>query len=161
MGTVLLRVATKSDLPAMKDLFEKSIRNSCSGDYSIAEIEVWVQTRERPERWLSLLEQQYVPLLIMDGTLVAFGSLLKTNYIDFFYVNYLHHGQGLARKLLNELSLKAISMGAASLESDISITAKPFFEKMGFDILNKNENLRKGETLTNYKMRCDLGNNKA
>ena len=45
-----------------------------------------------------------------------------------------------------------MSLGEKSLASDVSITAKIFFEEMGFTVEKENRNFIKGIMLINYTM---------
>jgi len=55
--------------------------------------------------------------------------------------------------LFEALQQKASEMNALALSSDVSITARPFFEKMGFEMLNEQNNPTRGVNLTNYRMK--------
>lgn len=78
------------------------------------------------------------------------------NYIDFFYIHKDFQRQGIADKILTELELEAIRQHSKMLTSDISITAKPFFEKKGFRVKAEQKNIRLGIELINYKMEKKL-----
>jgi len=47
---------------------------------------------------------------------------------------------------------RAIAVQLTHLLTAASITAKPFFEKMGFSVVQEQSVSRRGETLTNYLM---------
>lgn len=152
---IVLREAVMQDLPALKLLFEKSIRASCQKDYSPAEIEVWVSSIHRKERWEKLMEEQEV-IVVEENQLLGFASLKDGHYIDFLYLAPEAQGKGLAQKMLQELEARA---RADTLSSDISITARPFIERQGFKVIRKNHNARAGEVLINFYVEKSLKKN--
>lgn len=143
---VQLREAGMADLPALKLLFERSIRSSCQGDYSPAEIEVWVSSIHRKERWEKLILEQEV-IVVEEAAILGFASLKEGHYIDFLYLAPEAQGKGLAQMMIQELEKRATSY---LLSSDISITARSFIEKQGFQVVRTNHNERDGEVLINF-----------
>jgi len=51
---------------------------------------------------------------------------------------------------------EAVLYGISELTADVSITAKPFFEKQGYEVIRKQREERRGQILTNDKMRKEL-----
>lgn len=146
------RNAVLEDLPAMKALYRETILTVCRKDYTEEELKVWSSSANKEERWLDMAVNQFVLLAEIDGVLVGFGTLRDYNYIDFFYVHKDFQGMGIARELLARLLQEAESHGTKLLSSDISMTAKPFFEKQGFKVVARQENIRGEVILINYKM---------
>ena len=149
---MIFRHAILEDLPAMKELYAGTIRSVCKADYTEEQIAMWASSVNKEERWLDVVVNQFVLLAEIDQELVGFGTLRDRNYIDFFYVHKDFQGMGIARELLNRLLDEAISHGVKLLTSDISITARPFFEKQGFKVVVEQENVRQDVILINYKM---------
>lgn len=146
------RNAVLEDLPAMKALYRDTILTVCRKDYTEEQVKIWSSSVNKEERWLDVVVNQLVLLAEIDGVLVGFGTLKNYNYIDFFYVHKDFQGMGIARELLNRLLDEATSHGEKLLTSDISLTAKPFFEKHGFKVVAEQENIRGEVILINYKM---------
>lgn|GEM_PF-505981 len=146
------RNAILEDLPAMKALYRDTILTVCRKDYTEEELKVWSSSANKEERWLDMAVNQFVLLAEIDGVLVGFGTLRDHNYIDFFYVHKDFQGMGIARELLARLLQEAESHGTKLITSDISMTARPFFEKQGFKVVAEQENTRGEVILINYKM---------
>ncbi len=155
---VQLRRANQKDLKALKVLFEQSIRHSCKQDYSPAEIEVWCETVKHEQRWLDLIEEQYVIIAESKavGEILGFASLREDYYVDFLYVAYQHQGRGIARFLLEHLEDKARKAGVKTLVSDFSLGAKTIMQRRQWRIIRKNFNKRQGEVLINFRMEKEL-----
>jgi len=147
-----LRFALLSDLPEMQKLYAETIQAVCINDYSQQQIDVWKATAENTERWTNVVNEQLAVVAEKNYKLIGFGTLRDGNYIDFFYIHKDFQGQGIADKILSQLETHALKSGNFNLTSDVSITAKPFFEKKGFLVVKEQKNLRKGVELINYKM---------
>jgi len=150
------RKATISDLAEMQQLYTETIQSVCKNDYNPAQIEAWTYGVHNTERWLEVVHTQFVLLAIIATKIVGFGTLKDGDYIDFFYIHKDYQRQGIANKLLTELELEAKRQHSKIITSDISITAKPFFEKNGFTAKVKQRNVRLGVELINYKMEKEL-----
>lgn len=151
-----IRKATISDLPEMQELFVQTIQSVCKNDYNPEQIEAWTYGINNKERWLEVIEKQYVLLAVIENKIAGFATLKDGNYIDFFYVHKDFQRQGIADKLLTELELEAQKQHSKMITSDISITAKPFFEKKGFVAKAEQKNIRLNVELINYKMEKQL-----
>lgn len=150
------RKATISDLKEMQELYIETIQSVCKSDYNPAQIEAWISGVHNTDRWLEVITTQFVLLAISENKITGFGTLKDNNYIDFFYIHKDFQRQGIADKILTELELEARKHHTITLISDISITAKPFFEKKGFTVKAEQKNIKLGVELINYKMEKEL-----
>ncbi|SHM81557.1 GNAT family N-acetyltransferase [Flavobacterium chilense] len=153
---ISFRKATISDLNEMQQLYTNTIQFACKNDYNSAQIEAWISGVKNTERWTQVIETQFVVLAIIQDQIVGFGTLKNGNYIDFFYIHKDFQRRGIANKLLTELELEAKNQHTKIITSDISITAKPFFEKKGFVVKAEQKNIRLDVELINYKMEKQL-----
>ena len=146
------RNAIISDLKEMQELYIETIKHVCKNDYNPAQIEAWISGVNNTDRWLEVINTQFVLLAITENKIAGFGTLKNSNYIDFFYIHKDFQRQGIADKILTELEIEAKKHHSKTITSDISITAKPFFEKKGFVVKAEQRNIRLGVELVNYKM---------
>lgn len=151
-----LRQAALTDLDEIKELFTATITTVCTNDYTPEQIAVWASTVENSHRWYDAVAGQLFLLAEMDDKIVGFASLDNNTYIDFMYVHKDYQRQGIAETLMEELENEARDLGVTAITSDVSKTAKPFFEKIGFVVITEQLNLRKGVEIVNYKMRKEL-----
>ena len=151
-----IRRATASDIDLVQELFRLTVSTLCQKDYTDVQIAAWLAAAQgNLPQWIRKLDQQYF-LLAMDGPqLLGFGSV-DGGYIDFMYAHPDYAGRGVASGILRELESEASRNGHQVLHSDVSITARPFFEKKGFKVLHANENIRGEENLVNYRMEKHL-----
>lgn len=150
------RKATISDLTEMQEMYIDTIKWTCKNDYSPLEIDAWVSGLNNVERWVKVIHSQFVLLAILEDKIVGYGTLKDGNYIDFLCVHKDSQRQGIADKVFNELELEAKKENSEIITADVSITAKPFFEKKGFVVKTKQKNIRLGVELINYKMEKSL-----
>ncbi|MDY0987773.1 GNAT family N-acetyltransferase [Flavobacterium sp. CFBP9031] len=150
------RNATISDLNEMQQLYIETIQSVCKKDYNEAQREAWISGVKNTERWIAVIETQYVLLAVIENKIAGFATLKDGDYIDFFYIHKDFQRQGIADKLLTKLELEAQKQHSKMITSDISITAKPFFEKKGFVAKAEQKNVRLGVELINYKMEKNL-----
>jgi len=153
-----LRKATPQDLTAILELFKTTVTTINRQHYTPAQIEAWVQSAENTERWQQRIDLQFFLLVETRDQLVGFGSITATGYLDLLYVHPEFQRMGIAQTLLEALTSYAKGQQAIAITSDVSITARPFFEKNDFAVLQKQENERQGQVLINYKMEKQLSN---
>lgn len=150
------RNATISDLNEMQQLYIETIQSVCKKDYNEAQREAWISGVKNTERWIAVIETQYVLLAVIENKIAGFATLKDGDYIDFFYIHKDFQRQGIADKLLTKLELEAQKQHSKMITSDISITAKPFFEKKGFVTKAEQKNIHLDVELINYKMEKNL-----
>ena len=154
---ITFRKATISDLNEMQELFVKTIQSVCKNDYNPDQIKAWISGVKSTKRWIDVIETQFVLLAILENKITGFGTLKDGNYIDFFYVHKDYQRQGIAQKILTELELEAKNHHSKSITSDVSITAKPFFERNGFIVKAQQKNMVSDIEIINYKMEKEIG----
>jgi len=153
---ITIRRAIIDDMQEMQALFVDTIRSTCQKDYSEEQISVWTSSVENQSRWIEKLESQYFLIAETKGRIVGYASLENGNYLDFMYVHKDFMRQGIAINLYKALEKESKRKGVSTISSDVSITAKPFFEKIGFISVKENKNVMKGIEIINYQMRKDI-----
>jgi putative acetyltransferase len=154
--TITIRQATSNDLGEVAQLFRETIEVVNAKDYSLEQINVWKIGASKKEKWLEKISQQYFLLAEIDSILVGFGSITADGYLDFVYVSKDYQRKGIAQKIYDELEKFARMNGLGKIVSDVSITARPFFERNGFRIIQEQQVSINGIKLTNYKMQKNL-----
>ncbi len=143
--------ATQENLEEILNLFEKSIQNICTKDYTDAQILAWTSSIENKNRWKTKIENQYFIVIKAQNTIVGFGSLEK-DYIDLLYVHHQFLRKGIASLIYQSLKVESEKLGYTSLLTFASITAVPFFKSKGFRIIKENKVFKKEIEITNFEM---------
>lgn len=149
---VSIRLSKLGDLKEMQKMFVDTISTICKDDYSPEQIKAWTSSIENTQRWIDKLSSQYFLVAELDNKMVGYASLENNNYIDLLYIHKDYQRQGIAGRLYLEIEKEAIQRKATVLSSDVSETAKRFFEKKGFKTITPKTNLIKGVEIKNYKM---------
>ena len=148
-----IRKAIKSDIPELKILYKNTVLNINRKDYSIEEVEDWASCGDNIKHWHELFEEQHCILAEnKEGIIVGFASVNDVGYMHMLFVHKDFQGQGIATLLYTTLEKYAKERGAEKITSEISITAKPFFEKQGFIVDEKQRRKANKIYLVNYKM---------
>ncbi len=151
------RPATTSDTPEMQELYRTTILTINRKDYSVEEIEDWASCGDNTGRWQELFaEQHYIVAENKEGKIVGFASINDTGYMCTLFVHKDFQHQEIATLLYQTLEKYAKEKGADKITSEVSITARPFFEKQGFVVDEEQKRRANKLCLTNYKMSKEL-----
>jgi len=149
---MIIRKGQPEDLTELQQLFTDTIKNICKTDYNSKQIDAWASGIENKQRWHNILTNQFVLVAQNNENITGFCTLDNGHYIDLLYVHKDYQRQGIADRLYADIEKEAKRQGQKELTSNVSKTAKPFFERIGFKV-QKEQNVNvKGVELTNYKM---------
>ncbi|MDR5817646.1 MULTISPECIES: GNAT family N-acetyltransferase [unclassified Caballeronia] len=139
-----------SDLSAVIELFQHSIRETASADYNQAQIDAWVQV-DRDE-WELARASRPTWVALVDGDIAGFADLEKNGLIDMMFVHPKYQRQSVGTSLLARIEAEADECGITCLHTYSSITAKPFFEYCGFTMLLARAVVVRDERFIQYVM---------
>lgn len=88
----------------------------------------------------------------IEGEIVGFITLENNGHIDWTYTHKDFQRIGVASALYKSLEEEAKKGRIKRLYVETSYLARPFFEKKGFTIINKNKIERNGQILVNWLM---------
>jgi len=132
-------------------LFRDTIQNVNSQDYPIDEIEDWSSWWVDHDKWEEKIKEQFFFKAIIEEKVVGFGSLAPDGYLDFLFTHNDYQGPGIAGTLIKKLERKARDQGNEVIYSDVSITAKGFFEKHGY-VVKRQLKRSRNKDLINFRM---------
>ena len=92
-------------------------------------------------------------LMSYSSSLLGMGSMTHGGYLDRLYVHKDNQGLGVATSIVFKLEEMAKNNGLDEMVTEASITAKPFFEKMGYVVVKEQQKDVRGIILTNYVMK--------
>lgn len=152
MINVEIRTANNSDVDAITKLFYETIQNVNNKDYSKVEIDDWSSWCVDVDKWKESISQQFFIVALLYNIIVGFSSLDIDGYLDFMFVHKDYQNMGIATQLLKTIEHKAIMQGNKQIYSNVSITARHFFESKGYIIEKEQLKRSKYEELVNYRM---------
>ncbi|WP_152397369.1 GNAT family N-acetyltransferase [Paenibacillus guangzhouensis] len=154
-----LRTYVDSDLETIANLFYDTVHTVNARDYTPKQLDAWASPDDHETRmaaWSQSLRRHITYVAVIQGCIVGFADLTPEGHLDRLYVHKDAQGQGVASTLVHRLEEEAIRLKLSEIDTDASITAKPFFERMGYTIVQSQTVERKGVQLVNYKMRKSL-----
>jgi len=148
----MLRTAIPADLDAMRRLYRDTILSVNIRDYTREQVNAWAARWTNMPGWNKRMADQHVIVDDIDGHIGGFSSLTKDGHVDLLFVHKDHQGEGVARRLMDGMVTVAMGYGLAALTTDASVTARPFFERMGFTVVTPQTIMVDGVALNNFKM---------
>lgn len=133
-------------------LFYDSVHEIGKQYYNAEQLEAWAPTPPDYDSWISYLNEFKPNLMIEHGKILGFLSFESNGHVDRLYVHKNHQRQGVATMLYQHVEQFALEEGIEKLFTEASYLAKPFFEKMNFSTVKKNNVCRDGVLLNNFSM---------
>lgn len=140
------------DLAQLWKIKFDTIRQVNCRDYSLEQIKAWAPSEQAPTDWPERITLMDPFIAELSGDIVGFADLQQDGYVDHFFCHHEYQGQGIGRSLMLTLLKEAEVNGLAKIYSHVSITARPFFEHFGFNVVKPQQVVVRGTTLTNYVM---------
>lgn len=141
-----------TDMAELQELVVNTISHVCKEDYSSDQIAAWISSVRNKERWTKKWADQLLLIAHSHEHITGICTLRDGNYIDLFYIHKDHQRQGIGKLLYAEIEKEAEREGQSELTSDVNIAARPFFERLGFELLKEQLVIIQGVGFTNFKM---------
>ena len=142
------------DIPEMQELFRSTVLNVNIRHYTKEEVEDWASCGDSVEHLKELLSHNhFIGAFDEASRMVGFSSMNKGGYLHSMFVHKDWQGKGVATQLLSEVEHIARQWGVAEITSEVSLTARPFFEKKGYEIVKMQKYRANKLELTNFVMR--------
>lgn len=148
---VTIRTFRPDDVPALFALFRGAVQRVNSRDYSPEQVAAWAPAEINADRWATLAAR-FAVVAEVGGEPAGFADLEPGGHVDRFFVHADHQGRGVGTGLMRALVEEAERAGTARMFAEVSITARPFFERHGFAVLAEQQVTVRGVALTNFRM---------
>lgn len=145
----------ESDTEAIVNLFYETVHSINAMDYSPLQLNAWAPKEERESKiqsWKDSLSQHITFVAKIDDQVVGFSDLTHNGHLDRLFIHKDYQGQGIAKALVDMLESEARKLNIFEIDTEASITAKPFFEHRGYKVVFAQTIERKGVKLNNFKM---------
>ncbi|MEA9358224.1 GNAT family N-acetyltransferase [Bacteriovorax sp. PP10] len=129
---MIVRNFHKTDTKTLIELFRETVHRVCCVDYSVEQLKAWAPDFIDDSVWESRLEKSYALVAEENGLILGFANLENDGNIDMFYVSAESQGKGVGKVLLKHLENHAKDLKLDKLTSDVSLTARKFFQHSGF-----------------------------
>ncbi|MGB9940545.1 GNAT family N-acetyltransferase [Methanosarcina sp.] len=151
-----VRLYNSEDCREIIKLFYDTVHTINLKDYNSAQLDVWAPEEIDVDTWDKSLSSTHTVVVESNGVILGFGNLDDTGCLDRLFVRKDFQGQGIASIIADESEKHAQQHGTLVITTEASITARPFFEKRGYQVVRQQSIERKGQTLTNFVMEKHL-----
>ncbi|MBM83125.1 MAG: GNAT family N-acetyltransferase [Planctomycetaceae bacterium] len=138
------------------NLFYNTVRAVNLADYTQQQVEAWAPDDADMSKWHKRIEGINPYVCIEDDAIIGYTDLQPEGYIDHFYVHHQRQRRGVGKLLYETVETEALRKQIAQLTSEVSITARPFFESCGFEVVEPQEVYIGDIAFRNFKMRKSL-----
>ena len=149
---VELRRGRPEDALTIARLFRDTVHAVNRQDYTEAHLDAWAPYQIDLEHWREAIGASYLMVALSGGMVVGFANLDGNDYVDQVFVHKDLLRKRIATKLLEEIEREAKRRGAERLWTQSSITARKFFERMGFVTLQAQRVTYNGQVFDNFVM---------
>ncbi|MFD2207654.1 GNAT family N-acetyltransferase [Kiloniella antarctica] len=147
-----IRDHTLKDSATLLKLFHDTVHNINIKDYTQTQIDAWAPDNFDLTRWESRTRNYKIFVAEDNKGIAGFAELDIDGHIDCFYVHHERQGQGVGKLLIEHVEKEALRQNFSRIFAEVSITAKPFFERSGFIVLTEQQAEIRGQKLTNFRM---------
>ena len=145
---MFIREYQSSDCEELTKLFYNTVHTVNAKDYTEEQLDAWATGQVDLEKWNLSLQEHYSIVAVENGIIVGFGDIDKTGYLDHLFVHADYQRKGIATAICDQLE----QFIKKNITTHASITARPFFEKRGYNVKKEQQAERMGVFLTNYVM---------
>ena len=149
---IKIRLFDTQDAEQIARLFHETVREVNARDYSNNQVRAWAPDDIHFRNWVEVCSNQFTYVADDEGTIAGFGELELNGHINCFFVHKNYHRCGVGKQIYQAIEAKAVELSVPRLFAEVSITAKPFFHRMGFSVIKEQEVICRGETFINYAM---------
>lgn len=143
-----IRKYQPSDCRELTELFYNTVHIVNAKDYTEEQLNVWASGKVDLEKWNQSLQEHFSIVAVDNETIVGFGDIDDTGYLDRLFVHAKYQRKGIATAICEQLE-QAVP---GKIITHASITARPFFEKRGYRVFKEQQVERQGVFLTNFVM---------
>ena len=151
-----LRPFLSADGPLLAQIFRDSIAELTGDDYDEAQQAAWIARVDDESQFTESLATSLTLVATVAGAPVGFVSLERGDRIDMLYVHPSMAREGIGTLLCDAIETLAQARGATRLMTDASDTARPLFERRGFQARHRQTIALGTEWLGNTRMEKQL-----
>ncbi|CAM3139381.1 GNAT family N-acetyltransferase [Vibrio diazotrophicus] len=149
---ITIRDYREEDAPTLWAIHHYTIRNINVRDYSQAQIEAWAPDNFDLHVWQKRVDALNPFIATIDGVIVGYTDLQLDGLIDHFFCHHEFQGRGVGKALMNHVFNVGKQKDIKRFYSHVSITARPFYERMGFSVAKEQLMEVRGQKLKNFLM---------
>jgi len=149
---VKIRLYSINDYEKLTELFYNTVHSVNIKDYNEAQINAWTPKNADFSHWKTSFTEFYTIIAEKGSEIAGFGNINKSGYLDMLYIHKNFQRQKIATIIVDDLENYARKNNAKIFSTHSSISAKPFFEKRGYNVIKEQNAECRGQLLINYLM---------
>lgn len=150
---IVIRIAQQADRIELRDLYKNTVLVVNRRDYSQDEVEDWASCGDDVSNIEEMIKTHYFIVAVNRvSQIVGFSSITPEGYLHSMFVHKDFQSKGIATMLLEEIERYAIAKGIMRITSEVSLTARPFFDKKGYVVEQEQKRQANKLSLTNFWM---------
>ena len=149
---IKIRKYKESDSTILWNIFFHAVRNVNIRDYSQKQVEAWAPNDFDPSVWAKKMAQLSPFVAEMNGVVAGYADIQESGLIDHFFCHHEHQGRGVGSTLMKHILNIGAPLPLPFFYSEVSITARPFFEYFRFQVIKAQEIEVRGQKLNNFLM---------
>jgi putative acetyltransferase len=150
---LIIRSYRDSDLSAVVECFEQSVRVIVARYYRPDQVALWAPATPDMESWRQRLSTGGVFVADIEEAVAGFVRATEEGLVDLLYVHPLHERRNVGWSLLDVACDWCATHGAKLLEANVSLAARPLFEAAGFYVQREQSVEYRGTLFRNFRMR--------
>jgi putative acetyltransferase len=149
---IKVRLFKVQDAKQIAQLFHDTVREVNIRNYSSNQVKVWAPDNLHFRNWVDVCSTRFTYVAAEESLIAGFGELELNGHIDCFYCHKSYQRRGVGRQIYSAIEAKAVELSMSRLFVEASITAQPFFQRMGFSVIKQQKVPHRGEIFINYLM---------
>jgi putative acetyltransferase len=153
---VKVRLYRPAETGSLARLFTDTVRAVNSIDYSPEQIAAWAPEPPELGHWHQRLSGQKVFVAELDAEITGFAAFEGNRHLDQLYVHHRFQRRGVAAALCQRVEQETCSRDIVRIFTEASITARPSFEHIGFQMIAPQSVEHRDASFTNFCMEKSL-----
>lgn len=149
---VQVRCYQDGDAKHIASIFYNTVHTVNAKDYTKEQLNAWAPYYDNYAAWQEKCAKLNPFVATIDGAIVGFAEFEPNGHIDCFYVHHEFQGAGVGAALMREIEIEAREKLLPRIYAEVSITAKPFFVRKGFQVIKQQTVQIRDIELTNFLM---------
>lgn len=152
-NNITVRIALKRDITELRDLYRNTVLTINKRDYTQAEVEDWASCGDDLARLEEMIKTHFfIVAENPQSKITGFSSITPEGYLHSMFIHKDFQGMGIATILLENIEQYAKEHRIARITSEVSLTARSFFEKHGYKVDAEQKRKANQLSLVNFWM---------
>ena len=153
---MLIRKFKPGEEAELWHLFHDSVHHISTDLYTSEQLLAWSPHRVDIDKWRARMRGISPFVVEHERKLIGYADVQASGYVDHFFVHHQWQRRGVGNLLMQIIVEVAKQDAIERLFSDVSIAARPFFERWGFVVECEQRVRIEHEVLKNFRMTREL-----